>query len=231
MADEHARDWDVLATRLGRTAVADGEPTRWYDELWSSAERDEVEPPWDRATGYPPLLSYLAQREARGPEPGRAVVVGAGWGADAEELARRGWRTTAFDISPAAVRLASGKHPGSSVDYCVADLLDPDPELRAAFDLVVEIFTVQALAPELRERAVAGVRALLAPGGEALVVQFVREDDEVSDGPPWLLTRAEMESFAGDDVELVSLERGPHPTRAGGPDAWTAVLRRSTLAG
>jgi hypothetical protein len=111
------------------------------------------------------------------------------------------------------------------VDYRVADLLDLPDDLVGAFDLVVEIFTVQALARSLRDRAVAGVRRLLAPGGMALVVQF--EDwPGRPEGPPWLLTREEMESFAADDVELVSLDRGPHPLRPDGPPIWRALLRR-----
>ena len=223
MTSEDDRDWDAAATRLGQRAVEDGEPTRWYDEVWSSAERDEIDMPWERDDAYPPLVDLLDAGDL--PAPGRAVVVGAGRGADAEELARRGWDTTAFDISPAAVRLASAKHAGSPVEYRVADLLDLPEDLVGAFDLVVEIFTVQALARSLRDRAVAGVRQLLAPGGHALVVQF--EDwPGRPEGPPWLLTRAEMESFAADDVELLSLDHAPHPLRPDGPPIWRALLRR-----
>ena len=223
MTTEDDRDWDAAATRLGRRAVEDGDPTRWYDEVWSSAERDEIDMPWERDEAYPPRVELLDSGEL--PATGRAVVVGAGRGADAEELARRGWRTVAFDISPAAVRLMDAKYPGSDVDHRVADLLDLPEDLVGAFDLVVEIFTVQALARSLREEAVDGVRRLLAPGGVALVVQF--EDwPGRPEGPPWLLTREEMEGFASDDVELVSLEQRPHPQRADGPPIWRALLRR-----
>ena len=96
-----------------------------------------------------------------------------------------------------------------------------------AFDLVVEVFTVQALPPALSEAASAAVRSLLAPGGEVLAVQFVREDGEDgSQGPPWLLDRTEMEALAGGDVRLVSLARRAHPARPGGFPLWVAVLRR-----
>ena len=59
----------------------------------------------------------------------RAVVVGAGLGADAEHLVQHGWRTVAFDVSPAAVRLARQRHPDSQVAYQVADLLALPPDL------------------------------------------------------------------------------------------------------
>ena len=57
---------------------------------------------------------------------------------------------------------------------------------------------MQALPPAVREAASAAVRSLLAPGGEVLAVQLVREDGEDgSPGPPWLLDRTEMEALAG----------------------------------
>ena len=129
---------------------------------------------------------------------------------------------------PSAVELARDRHPGSAVDYRVADLLDLPADLVGAFDLVVDVFTVQALPRPLRDGAVDGIRSLLAPGGELLAVQFVHEDDAPEDdGPPWLVTRAEMESFADDEVALVSLSRGPHPLRPGGPDTWVGLFRRA----
>ncbi len=217
------RDWDDLADELGIAAVADGEPTRWYDELWSAAGRGEVSLPWDRTDPNPLLAAFTA---SLGPADGRsAVVVGCGLGADSEHLARLGWRTTAFDISPAAVDAVRERYPDSAVDYRVGNLLEPDEGLAAGFDLVVEIYTLQALHPSLRDAAVAGVRALLAPGGTALVVQMVRRDDEPrTEEPPWTLTRAEIEAVAGGGVRLESLEE---VRREGGlSPLWRAVLAR-----
>jgi SAM-dependent methyltransferase len=202
------RDWDDLADELGSKAVADGEPTRWYDELWSAAGRGEVPLPWDHTDPHPVLAEWLSRWQADRPG-GRAVVVGCGLGADSEHLARHGWETTAFDISPAAVAAVRQRYPDSPVDYREGNLLDlagSSADLVGAFDLVVEIYTLQALHPSLRTAAVAGVRGLLAPGGTALVVQVVRRDEEpLSDEPPWTLSRAEMEAVAGDGVVLESI--------------------------
>jgi SAM-dependent methyltransferase len=160
----------------------------------------------------------------------RAVVVGCGLGGDSEHLARLGWRTTAFDISPAAVAAVRQRYPDSPVDYRQGNLLDLPDRLAGAFDLVVEIFTVQALHPTLRAQAGAGVRALLAPGGRALVVQFVRADDEDHTvEPPWLLSRAEMEAIASDDVVVDSLDT-VHPPDGGHP-LWRMLLRRAAPSG
>lgn len=219
------RSWDAFADDHGVRAVEDGQPTRWFEEVWSAGARDEIDLPWDRREAYPPLTALLAERDPD--RLGRAVVVGAGLGADAEVLARHGFRTTAFDIAPSAVDLARSRHPASAVDYRVADLLDLPDDLVGVFDLVVEIFTVQALPPSLRTAAQRGVRRLLAPGGEALVVQFVRPDDQsAASGPPWLLDRTEMEDFATGDVGWLSLDTRPHPSRPGGLPVWVGVLRR-----
>ena len=220
------RDWDDLADQLGVAAVADGEPTRWYDELWSAAGRGDVALPWDHTDPHPVLADWLAHGVADGPGAGRAaVVVGCGLGADSEHLAAQGWRTVAFDIAPAAVAAVRDRYPDSAVDYRVGNLLDLDDDLVGAFDLVVEIYTLQALHPSLRDEAAAGVRRLLAPGGTALVVQVVRRDDEpVTEEPPWTLTRGEMESVASDDVRLAALDEVLPPGRVN--PLWRMVLTR-----
>jgi SAM-dependent methyltransferase len=224
------RDWDALADELGVAAVAEGDPTRWYDELWSAGSRGEVSMPWDRTEPHDVLAAYVAGPDGSGrPDGGRrAVVVGAGYGADAEHLASLGWTTTAFDISPAAVAACRERYPASAVDLRVADLLDLPDELVGAFDLVVEIYTLQALHGSVRERAVAGVRSLVAPGGTLLVVQMVREDgQQVGASPPWLLDRAEMEALAGDGLVVESLARAGNPHRPSAPDRWRMLLSRS----
>jgi SAM-dependent methyltransferase len=223
----HGRDWDDLADELGIAAVADGEPTRWYDELWSAASRGDVALPWDHTDPHPVLADWVAGWVAEhGTGEGRtAVVVGCGLGADSEHLAAHGWRTVAFDISPAAVAAVRDRYPDSPVDYREGNLLSLSDDLVGAFDLVVEIYTLQALHPSLRDRAVAGVNGLLAPGGTALVVQVVRRDGEpVTDEPPWTLTRAEVQAIASDDVHLDSLDE-VLPTGRVNP-LWRAVLTR-----
>jgi SAM-dependent methyltransferase len=225
--------WDELASSLGVRAVRDGDPTRWYDELWSAGERGEVGVPWDRRDAHDLLAGWLAERAAGRDAVGRrAVVVGCGLGADAELLAARGFATTAFDISPAAVRLAQRRSGGSLVDYRVADLLDLPADMVEAHDLVVEIYTIQALHPTVRAPAIEGLRRLVAPGGTLFVVQIVREDDEpLTDEPPWLLDRAEMEAFAGAGLDTVSLHRVPNAPHPDARDRWRMVLHRHETGG
>lgn len=218
------RSWSELADERGIAAVADGHPTRWYEEVWSAGARGVVPMPWDRDEPHDLLTRHTRGFDGTGR---RAVVVGAGLGADAEHLAGLGFATTAFDIAPSAVGTARGRHPHSSVDYRVADLLDLPEDLVGSFDLVVEIFTLQALHGSVRQRAVDGVRRLVAPGGSLFVVQVVRDDDEeVSVEPPWLLDRSEMEELAGDGLVEVSLDRVPNPDHPDARDLWRMVLSR-----
>lgn len=115
--------------------------------------------------------------------------------------------TTGFDIAATAVRLARERHPDSTVDYRVADLLDLPGAWRGAFDLVVEIFTVQALPDPPRAEGMAAIRSLVAPGGTLLAIAFRYVDGDDPDvGPPFSLTRSTMDALAGDELTVVRAE-------------------------
>lgn len=182
--------------RLAAESLAAGDPTGWFQRLYSAAERGEAIVPWDHDEPHPHLVAWAAARELRG-DGRRALVTGSGLGHDAELLAGLGFETTAFDVSAAAVAAARRRYPQSAVRYEVADLLDPPASWAGAFDLVVEIITVQALPDPPRAAAIARVGPLVAPGGTLLVISGAREAaDGPVDGPPWPLTRAEVEAFA-----------------------------------
>lgn len=201
-----ARDWDKRADELSSEAISGGEPTAWFDRLYAAGESGEVSMPWDRDEPHVLLREWAEARDLRG-EGRRAVVVGCGLGADPEYLSRLGFATTGFDIAPTAVRLARERHPGTSVDYQVADLLDLPAPSRRAFDLVVEIFTVQALPDPPRSAAIPAVADLVAPGGILLAVAFRHTDGhDVDAGPPFALTREVMDSLAVDGLTVVRAE-------------------------
>ncbi|HWI70881.1 MAG TPA: class I SAM-dependent methyltransferase [Baekduia sp.] len=192
MTDEPSTD------RLAAEALAKGDPTGWFEPLYAASERAGTAPPWDRDTPRPLLRQWAEERDIRG-DGLRAVVVGAGLGADAEYVASLGFDTLAFDISATAVRLARERSAHANVTFAVGDLLQLPDAWRGAFDLVVESYTVQALPLAVRADAIAGVVALLAPGGTLLVIAAARRDGtdiKDGDGPPWPLDRAEIASFA-----------------------------------
>lgn len=153
-------------------------------------------------------------------------MVGAGLGSDAELIAGFGFRTVAFDVSPTAIQMARRRFPESHVEYAVADLLDPPDDWSEAFDLVAEIITVQALPRSVRAEATARVREFVAPDGTLLVISNVLADgDDRAGGPPWPLTRAELEAFAGTELELRQIDRVPHPDEPA-VERWRAEFAR-----
>ena len=178
-------------------AAASEGPTGWFEQLYSQAQRGDAVVPWDRGTPHDLLVEWTANRDGAGR---RALVVGAGLGRDSEYLASLHYDTVAFDVSPTAVESTKNRFPATAVDYRTADLLDPPKEWHHAFDLVVESMTVQALPIALHKAAIPRVGSFVAPGGTLLVIAAGREEDTTPDGPPWPLTRAEIESFATDGL-------------------------------
>src|SRR5689334_22638059 len=126
-----------------------GDATGWFDQVYVRAQGNTGAVPWAALQPRPPFAEW-AQRTGLDGKGKRAVVIGCGLGDDAEELARRGFAVTAFDVAPSAVQWCRRRFPDSPVRYEVGDLLDPPPPWHGAFDLVAESYTLQALPDELR---------------------------------------------------------------------------------
>jgi SAM-dependent methyltransferase len=196
-------DWEQEADRFAAQALAANDPTAWFERLYASGVAGETGMPWDTEGPRPALAEWATGLDGHGR---RAIVVGAGLGQNSEFIARLGFATVAFDISPTAIDVIRQRFPQSTVEYRVADLLDP-PSWTNAFDLVVEVFTVQSLPESLRERAIAAVASFTAPGGTLFVVARARFDHEpVQLNPPWPLTRAQIDAFAVDGLTSMRVE-------------------------
>lgn len=191
----------ATARELAQRHVAAGDPLGWFEELYGADDLTII--PWADLEPNPNLVDWLEPRGVVG--SGRnALKVGCGLGDDAEELARRGFDTTAFDISPAAISWCHRRFPSSAVRYFAADLLRPPAEWSRRFDLVVESYTLQVLPPELRVDAIRRVAGFVAPGGILLVITRGREPGEPEGMMPWPLTRNELALF--EEVGLTAFE-------------------------
>jgi SAM-dependent methyltransferase len=200
-----APDPDEQTRRLASEALASGDPIGWFERLYLAADEGTAVVPWDRDAPHSMLVEWAERPRPRG-DGRRALVVGCGFGRDAEYVAGLGYDTVAFDVSATAVAAARRRHPATRVHYRAADLLDLPAQWRGAFDLVVESMTVQALPPSHRSAATAAVSATVAPGGTLLVLAVGRGDDEPTDGPPWPLTRSEVDAFGSGDLRPVTVE-------------------------
>jgi SAM-dependent methyltransferase len=219
-------DPDEAARRLATESLEAADPTGWFERLYAAASDGEAVVPWDRGGPNPLLAEWTSGREFG--DVGRTLVVGAGLGGDAEHIARLGPETVAFDVSATAVATARSRHPGSRVEYVTADLLDPPPEWTQAYDLVVESLTVQSLPTTVRRTAIANVAAFVRPGGRLLVIAFGGPDDDTHDepheGPPWPLSRDDIESFAAEGLAIEHLEDLADPEA--GIHRWRVEYRR-----
>ena len=168
------------------------DPLRWFETFYCEAGDDLSQIPWADLEPNPHLVSWLDQ-ETGGRAAGSALKIGCGAGDDAEELARRGFRTSAFDIAPRAIEICRERFPESAVEYSVANLLNPPAEWIGAFDLVVESYTLQVLPESMRRLALGTLARLVAPGGSLLLICRARETREPLESFPWPLAKEELD--------------------------------------
>lgn len=182
------------ARELAQQSIRNGDPTGWFETLYKEGEEGKSIVPWADRNQNPNLLAFWNSHPL--PTEGKsALVVGCGFGNDAEQLARWGFETCAFDVSETAIRLARKRAPESHVDFRVANLFDPPAEWRSHFDFVFEANTVQALPRSVRTRAIERIAAFVKPGGNLLVIARAREENDPEGQIPWPLSRNEMAQF------------------------------------
>ena len=199
-----AHDPDEDARRLSGEALREGDATGWFERLYAEAADGQAIVPWDRRAPHPLLVEWIDQAPVLAGR--RTLVVGSGLGEDAAYLADQGCGVIAFDISGSAIDTARRRFPTSPVDFRVADLLNPPPEWTGQFDLVLESYTTQALPVRLRPTVVSHISRFVADRGTLLILGHGREEGEEVDGPPWPLTRADVESYAGHGLTPVNIE-------------------------
>jgi SAM-dependent methyltransferase len=197
------------ARQLAAEAAASGDPTGWFETLYAEARAGTAVVPWDDGQANPLLTEWATAAAVVGPGR-RVLVVGCGMCNDPVFLAGLGCEVIAFDVSSTAVAQARRRFANSPVKFEVADLLAPPPEWAGAFDLVTEIYTVQALYGKARAAAIEALPGLVAPGGTLLVIaRATDEEDPVRDPAmmPWPLTRSELEAMAGNQLTMRSVEK------------------------
>ena len=165
---------------------------QWFEGIYANAHQQTTNIPWADLRPNPFMLEWLDTIRPNTKNKS-AVVVGCGLGDDAEELARRGYNVTAFDVSATAVDWCRQRFPNSKVDYTVGDLFKLSKDWH--FDFVLEINTIQAIPVAVRRTIINAIAGLVAPGGTLLAIGRLAKTVEQQIKRPWPLTRAELNYF------------------------------------
>lgn len=184
--------------------------------------------PWDRHDTWHILDRVLREWRIA---PGRLLEMGCGTGRTAIQLARTGFRVTAFDVSPLAIARcrASAAAAGVSVDFCVADFRDLQPAggpFPFLFDSGFYHCVRQGCLPALQTF----LARVTSPGSLWLTVAGNDNDPHGGPkGPPRVRASelcAELESLFAV-VELRETHfAADDPGGRHHPLAWSALLRR-----
>ncbi len=142
-----------------------------------------TENPWDSHAA--PYAAAVARREQGAAQYGVAAILpillgllgdvcdkvvldaGCGEGFLARVLAARGARVTGIDLSPRLIALARERDAAGAIDYRVADLCAPVPDLAGRFDRIGSHLVLNDV-PDHRGFA-ATLAALTRPGGRAVL--------------------------------------------------------------
>jgi SAM-dependent methyltransferase len=204
----------ATARRIAHNHLARGDVLGWFEELYTQAGGDPSAVPWADSKPNPHLVSWLLANQVKG-QGKSALVVGCGLGDDAEELARYGFDTTAFDISPTAIAWCHKRFPLSNVEYRVVDLFAAPNEWKDRFDSVLESYTLQVLPAALRDKAMKSIGGFVRPGGTLLLIARGRDPGEDIGSMPWPLTRAELSTFITCGFREISIEDYHDPDQMG----------------
>ncbi len=174
--------------------AAQGDALGWFEALYKDANGNNERIPWADLKPNKFLVRYAEETNLRG-ENRNALVVGCGLGDDARYLHDSGFRVTAFDISPTAIEWARKIHAGTDIKFFAADLFNAPKEWFAAFEYVLEVYTIQPLPLEMRPQTIDAIANFVEFKGKLLIVTRGREDDEIPTELPWALSKKDLSRF------------------------------------
>jgi SAM-dependent methyltransferase len=190
---------------LSAESYATGDYTGWFETLYAEAQGNLDAIPWvDRGVNL--WLVKWINKSQLNLQNLRVLVVGCGLGDDAEYLAGLGTKVTAFDLSQTAIDWCHQRFPNSKVNYQAVDLFAAPVDWKFGFDLVIEIYTIQALPATIRPEAIDAIGNFVAPNGKLLVVCRGRDPEDACDNLPFPLTHAELNRFTNSGLTEGSFE-------------------------
>ncbi|MFE0752094.1 class I SAM-dependent methyltransferase [Gordonia sp. NPDC058843] len=146
-------------------------------------------------------------------DPGNALDVGSGEGADARWLADRGWKVTALDISQVAVDRAREIDPRPSITWLRADVIADDVPATDVDLVTLHYFPIPKANLDAARRLVDAV----GPGGSLLVVAHAPEGVRAHGFDPEAYVQPrDFADLLGDEWEIVTDETRERGRAAGG---------------
>lgn len=185
--------------------IKKGDALGWFDTLYREAEGNNERIPWADLEPNRFLRRWAKKTNLRG-NGRKALVVGCGLGDDARFLHDLSFDVTAFDISPTAVGWAKILHAETDIHFQTADLFDAPKKWRRAFEFVLEVYTIQPLPLDLREKVIDSIADFVAEDGKLVVVTRGREDNEIPLELPWALSRKDLSRFGKNGLKQIHFE-------------------------
>ena len=178
-----------------KLGVKEDTPNDWFETLYSNSNDSGSGVPWANMAAHPTFKKWIDKCAILENEK-TALVVGCGLGDDAIELEAKGYKVTAFDVSESAIELCKKRFPTSKIKFIKADLIEGVSEWYKKFDLVLEIFTIQALPPKYEEVLIKNISDFVTDNGQLVLITEVQSQKRIyENGPPWLLNHNYIESF------------------------------------
>lgn len=211
---------------LSQASYQQGDYTGWFEKLYAEAQGDLNAIPWaDRRVSHW-LVNWIETSQFN-LQDRRVLVVGCGLGDDAEYLAQLGAKVTAFDLSQTAIDWCHQRFPDSQVNYQAVDLFTAPADWKLSFDLVIEIYTIQALPANIRPNAIDCIGNFVALNGKLLVVCRGRNpEDPAGELPPFALTQSELNKFTDRGLQQISFEDFIDTLESGSPRRFRIVYQR-----
>ena len=177
------------------------ETAKEWDDKYSTSDRL-----------WTPNVNPALVTEVEALEPGTALDVGSGEGADARWLAGKGWKVTAVDISQVAMDRARAADPDGSIGWHRLDVTS-DPIPNAPFSLVSAVYFHIARS---QERLLDALLGAVEPGGQfLLVVHAAQGMKEHGFDPSDYFFPSDIAARLGDDWEIEVNEVRPRGVAAG----------------
>jgi ubiquinone/menaquinone biosynthesis C-methylase UbiE len=187
------------------------------------------QPPWDIGRAQPAIVRLAEAGQMRG----SVLDVGCGTGDNALFLAARGHEVWGLDFVAEAIERAQAKAAGRQLacKFLVGNALELE-RLRRQFDTVIDCGLFHTFSDEERPTFVAGLAAVLRPGGLLHILCF-SDEEPGTDGPRRVTQQEIRDAFRAGwnvrQIEPTRFETVEHPDlkfSPGGPKAWVATIER-----